>query len=132
MNVNTATAIMAILGGLLCARGYFPHVKILGGSAANNLARGLGLSALGVFPRVFWWDLTRLLLGQEWWPVVRDLMGGVAINAGFNLILLAGVYFVLRARYLIIPEDERGRYNVITAAWYPKTVGLRLLIRRDD
>lgn len=121
--VNTVLAILTLLGGALCARAFLPHVRLLGPRPVDNLARGLLICAFSAFPRTAFWDLA--------WPGLRDfLTGGAVTNAVFNGVMCVGLYFILRARWLTIPEEERGRYNLITAAFYPSNLFPRL--RRDD
>jgi hypothetical protein len=121
--VNTALAILTILGGVLCARAFLPHVRLLGPRPVDNLARGLLICAFSAFPRTAFWDLA--------WPGLRDVLtGGIATNILFNAVMVVGIYFILRARWLTIPEGDRERYNLITAAFYPSNLFPRL--RRDD
>ena len=129
--INTIIATLALLGGLLSARAFLPHVHLMGTRASDNLARGLVLSALSTFPRTFYWDVMRSFLGDKW-LFVRDAMGGVAANSIFNAILLLGIYYILRARWLTVPSAERHKYNLFTAAFYPNGIWARLSRGGDD
>ncbi len=112
---NTILALLTLLGGALCARAFLPHIRVLGPQPVDNLARGLLICALSAFPRTAFWDLA--------WPTLRDVLPmGLATNIFFNGVMLVGMYFILRARWLTIPEKHRSRYNVITAAFYPSAL----------
>lgn len=117
--LNTVMAVIVVLGGLLCARAFLPHVSVFGPRPVDNLARGLVLCAMGSFPRITYWDVAWSVFG-----LASPL--GLATNLIFNIVLLSGVYFILRARWLTIPEAERHKYNVFTAAWYPQNIVPRL------
>lgn len=121
--INTILAILALLGGGLCARAFLPHVRLFGPRPVDNLARGLLICAFSAFPRTAFWDLA--------WPALRDLLtAGIVTNILFNGVMVIGLYYILRARWLTIPEQDRPRYNLITAAFYPSNLFPRL--RRDD
>lgn len=112
---NTILALLTLLGGGLCARAFLPHVRVLGPQPVDNLARGLLICAFSAFPRTAFWDLA--------WPSLREAIPlGIEANILFNGVMLVGMYYILRARWLTIPEDTRSRYNVITAAFYPSAL----------
>ena len=121
--LNTFLAIFVLLGGLLCGRAFLPHVNVMGGRPADNLARGLMVCAFGAFPRIAYWDVF-------WGAMGVSLPGGIVTNLLFNTALLIGIYYILKARWLTIPEDERGRSNLVTAVFYPSNIFPRL--RRED
>lgn len=129
--LSTALAIIALIGGVLSARAFLPHVNVFGRSPSSNLARGLVLAAASVGPRTFYWDVMKNFLGPNW-AVVRDLMGGNTVNILFNLVLLLGIYYILKARLLTIPDEERWRYNIITAAFFPSGIWPRLTRRGEE
>lgn len=120
---NVIMACAALIGGMLCARAFLPHVHIFGPRPVDNLARGILIGTLESFPRIFYWDVI-------WTLHLFRLPTGVSTNLIFNAALLIGIFYVLRARWLTIPEAERGRYNILTAAFYPDALWPRL--RRDD
>lgn len=120
--INIIVASLALIGGILCGRAFLPHINILGKRPTEYLARGLFLCALSGFPRIAHWDVLRPVTGQIW------SMPGA--NLAFDLVMLLGIYFILKARWLTIPDDERGDYNIITAVFYPKNIMPRL--RRDS
>lgn len=121
--INAALAIIALMGGFLCARAFLPHINITGNRPVDLLARGLLACGLATFPRIAFWDVAWAILGIQS-PL------GIATNLTFNAVLLVGVYWILRARWLTIPENERPFYNIFTAAFYPSNLFPRL--RRED
>lgn len=79
------------------------------------------ICALSSFPRTAFWDLAWGLFGVS---------AKLPMNLFFNLIMLLGIYFILRARWLTIPEEDRWEYNIFTAVVYPDTLFPRL--RKED
>lgn len=129
--INAIVAILALVGGFLCARAYLPHISLLGSRPSEYLARGLVLSSLAVGPRSFYWDVMRHMLPDHF-PKLHDLLGGISINIGFNVLLVIGIYMILKARYLTIPEEERKNYSIISAVFYPTGLWPRLTKRELD
>ena len=123
--INTLVAIMALIGGLLCARAYLPHIELMGKNPSDYLARGLVLSALSIGPRSLYWDVANHLMGDGF-TQVQDALGGISINILFNLVLLWGIHSILKARYLSIPEEDRSKYTVFSAVFYPKGLWPRM------
>ena len=117
-SLNGGFALLVLAGALLCARAFVPHLRMNDYEATGALARGLILCALGTFPRVAVWDVIYGL-----WGVAPP--SGLAFNIPFHLLILAGLYYILKARWLSLPERERDRYNIITAVFYPDDVWMR-------
>lgn len=87
--------------------------------------RGFGLIALGYMLRGFYWDV--------FWQIFRyldresayswsEMVGGTAINVVFYLIVLVGVYCVLKSREAMIEEEERHRWPWWKAWMHPDTL----------
>jgi len=114
--VNLVLGVMAILGGLLAARGYLPHLSLRGPSASAYLVRGLTISSFSIFPRIFVWDVL--------WRIDKTdnfvmSVGSAPINIVMNVVLLVGIWQILYARLLTIPGAHRSQYNIFTAPGYP-------------
>ena len=123
--LNLFLAAILLCAGVLAARGFMPHLDFWGRSAAGYLARGLAICALSAFPRLFVWDVA--------WRINADLVmrvGPGPINMVVNLILLLGLWHILKARHLTIPEPHRGRYSIFTAPFYPGCVFTKARWRR--
>lgn len=121
--LNTIIAVLTLLGGVLCGRAFLPHIKILGSRPVDNLARGLLICALSAFPRTAFWDVV--------WTAFPDYVSfGIGVNLMFNGVMLIGLYYILRARWLTIPAEVRKHYNIFTAVIYPDTLFPRL--RKED
>lgn len=115
--LNMIAAIMAILLALLVARAYLPHVSLTGGEPVDNLARAFVIASTVYFTRTLHWDVIYVLQGNH--------ASNPELNLAINVAIMVAEYFALKARYLTIPAEDRGRYNVFTAAWYPKDFKIR-------
>lgn len=123
--INAMMAIVVLIGGLLCARAYLPHIDLMGSNPSDYLARGMVLSALSIGPRVLYWDVVGQLMGGSLIKI-QGALYGVPVNLLFNLVLLWGIHSILKARYLSIPEEDRSKYTVFSAVFYPNGLWARM------
>ncbi|MGR3821625.1 MAG: hypothetical protein ACU0A5_03515 [Salipiger marinus] len=129
MAMHHATALATLLIGLWAARAYIPNLLASMTPPAAHLAWGFFFVAFGAIGRSVYWSFGRVVTGDEW-PFVRDLLGGLNINMGFELCLIVGLLLILRARLLAIPEDDRPAYNLFTCVTYPEPFRLYSILRR--
>lgn len=125
----TASHVSAYLGAIVTGiLGYgFLRLSCRHSGVVGHLATGLLLMHVAVFLRTLYWDGLRNLLSAEIWARWYDLTGGTTVNLFFNLMVVGAGYHSLRALQLSIPEEVRGEYSLIGAAFYPRLRVLELL-----
>ena len=119
---------LLILAGL-AARAFIPNLYSQMTPAAGSLAWGFFWFCFGGIGRSFFWAWLRVLAGEHW-LTVRNAVGGLHANVAFDLAMIFGLYLILRARLLAIPEEERGKWNIITACTYTEPFRLKHILRR--
>jgi len=118
VEINVALSVMVWAGGLLVIRAYFPHMYLWRRpDPVSWLARGFVALNAAFIARTIYWDVI-------WWAM-GNMPGDPGVNIWLNLAVIMSQFCALKARLLSIPEAERGRFNVITCAFYPR--GLRFL-----
>lgn len=117
---------LAVVIAALVGRGLVAHLGGGRDDATNRLAAGLLLVFLAFALR-------------SGFVIARGVMGwigghSIAFNFAADLLFVWGVWNLLVLLWLLIPIEERGRWSVWTAPFYPKRwmfcVGARLRRRR--
>ncbi|WP_417261696.1 hypothetical protein [Celeribacter sp.] len=128
MSLNYFSALTAFLVLLLVARGFLPLLSMRKRDFLSYATLGIALIASATIGRAAYWDLTRLVVGPEVWAAWVDASGGVTVNVVPNIMVLAGGVALLKARFLLIPEEDRANWNLFTAAFYParKCIAVRI------
>lgn len=128
--LNEASALIALAMMALVARGFGTHLTLRGHSPVNYLMQGIFIGSIGIGARIALYDFIR--------PVMRglDILTGPGMgievqlyNAGFNAIFALAAWRILVALHASLPEHERGRYNWLTAPFYPRRINL---FRKSD
>lgn len=122
--LNAFLALISALGGILVAIAYLPHVSLFGLSPASNIVRAATLAGLAYYPRALYWDVYWFAMGYK--------VSNPLLNCAVSALIILSVYFALRARYLAIPDEERGEYNIITAIRYPNKMRFWIASRGSD
>lgn len=95
-------------------------------TALTDLIAGLFWLAASILMRGLWWDGLPSLIGRE---SFRSLYGypiyGFWPNIVFHIVVIVAAWRLLRGFWLMIPEEDRGQYGVLTAAFYPRRIQLR-------
>lgn len=132
IDFHNVTAGVLVLMSLLAGRAYLPNLLADMTPPACSLAWGFVSFSAGSVGRVVYWSFPRLVLGDDW-PRAAQALGGLNVNILFEVFMIVGVYLILRARYLAIPEEDRGDYNVFTCVTYPEPFRLaHILGRKKD
>lgn len=118
--VLMVTSILAIIGVGVLAFGYRSSL-FSDDPVTRFFAWSMALLALSVGARRLMWDVLH--------PVVLEGNDHRPINVLFNIIALAAIYAGLRARLLLIPEDERRGWRWWNAWSHPGL--LRFNIERN-
>lgn len=111
----TILALAAILWG-------FRHSINSDNPITRWFVRGFGWIAAGYMLRGFYWDVfwqTFRYLDRDRAYVWSDVVGGTAINIIFYVMVLYGIYCVLKCREAMIEEAERWRWPWYKAWMHP-------------
>ncbi len=120
IDVLTGAYLLSALGALvvtgLMAAG-FVRLAFRGRGLVGHMAIGIVTVHSAVFLRTLYRDLAPLVFDESSVLFSRGafLVVALALN---GLIAIAG-WHGLKALYLAIPEQARGRYSLLTAAMYP-------------
>ncbi|WOI58377.1 hypothetical protein [Palleronia sp. LCG004] len=98
----------------------FVRLSIRGEGLVRHLATGLLLMHLAVFTRTLYWDGIRNFMDPELWARWSNFSGGTAVNVVFNTMVIFAGYHSLKALKLAIPEEDRDRFSLLGAAFYPR------------
>lgn len=128
MSLNYISAVTAFLILALVARGFLPLLSVRQRDFLSYATLGIAMIAAATIGRAAYWDLLRLIVGAETWATWVDASGGVAVNVLPNIMVFLGGLSLLKARWLLIPEEDRANWNLFTAAFYParKCIAVRI------
>ena len=117
-DLTSATGALAALSAFLVAMG-FVRLAFADRGPMGHFAAGLLLVHLAVCLRTIYRDIVPGWFGAD--PGTEIFGPGVhaAVLLAFNAMVLVSGYHSLKALYLTIPEDKRGRYHILTAPLYP-------------
>ncbi len=118
-----ASAYLAVAATAIVGYGFvrlaFKHSGLVG-----HLAMGLLLMHTAMFVRTLYWDGLRNVVPKSAWDQWYVASNGTAVNLVFNVMVILAGYHSLKALKLAIPEEIRGQYSLLGAAFYPR---LRIL-----
>lgn len=107
--INVITAALVAVGFGLVLRAFAPMLKTSISPFGRYLMRGaMGVAAISL-ARSGYWDFTQFLLGDSW-PAFRAALGGQEFSALFNLAMLLPITDFLKARWHLIPSEERHEW----------------------
>lgn len=132
MEHNVITAVIAIVMLGMVARGYVPLLSIKMARWAVWVFVGVIILSLSTFFRQGYWDLAQYVTGARW-DDVRAALGGQRISSVFNIGVIVACYAFLKARFLLLPEDEREGWHWWNAWHHPcKTLVLPSFMKRRE
>ncbi len=118
--INVFSASLVAAGFFLVLRAFFPMFRSHIGPFGRYLMRGAMGVAVVSLARSGYWDFLQYLLGDNW-PMVRAYLGGQAASAAFNLAMLFPISDFLKARWYLIPENERHQWHWWASWAHPNT-----------
>ena len=103
----------------------------LGGTGIHHIMAGVfWIISASIFRGLFW-DILPNLMGRE---DFRTMLGSVDPstwpNIFFHVIMGVAGIRLMYGFWLMIPDEDRGSYNIFTAAFYPKKI--RMIIREKQ
>ena len=131
--LNAVASSVLVIGLVLIALGYRHSLRRVEPSAEWYFSMGKVLLALAFGIRLLFWDVIWSSLrhvDRDSAIAFSDAIGGVNSNIISITIGLASVYCSLKARQLLIREEEQKRWPWIIAWAHPSLWGLPG--RRDD
>lgn len=130
--ITIMLAILSIVGTVATVLGFRTSFREVG---EHTWWFMMGFSAFAVAYnlRSIYWDV--------FWTALRhydkniaiawsDATGGTAINILFYLMVLIGIFCVLKSRQLMIPEDERDSWPWWKGWLHPRNIGFRIRKRK--
>lgn len=106
------------------------HALSLEHNALYDIVAGIFWLASSMLLRGAWWDGLPFVMGREEFRAFYG--GGTWPNIIFHLMIVAASLRLLRGFWLMIPDDEREDYTVLTAAFYPRRIWLKLTWKGGD
>lgn len=117
-------AVIALLvagGGYLILRGFLPIVmRWHQRDAVWHMASGVFFFLGPIALRLAYWAYAPL--------EVRQMLGKSGPNVLTGVVVLYGIFLLLKLQWLIIPEHDRHRWSIFSAPWYPHEKAWRLSI----
>lgn len=120
----TATALLCLV-----MWAFRRHALSTEDTALTDLVAGIFWLAAAIVLRAAWWDGVQAVLGREAFRALYG--GGTWPNMVFHCIVIVASWRLLRGFWLMIPPEDRGHYQVLTAAFYPQRIRLRFS-RKDS
>lgn len=112
-----ATSLISIFGVTLLAYGY--RASLFSPDPATRwFSRSMALLAVAIFTRRLAWDIVH--------PVVTGEVDQRPLNIVINAVTIVGIYCGLRARLMLIPDDERRGWHWWSAWSHPSLWQLRV------
>ncbi|WP_273280963.1 hypothetical protein [Pseudooceanicola atlanticus] len=120
---NFLTSIPSVLILALVARGFVPFSVQAATPELKLFSRGM-LWMIGTFMlRTAYWGTVRgtvIAIDPDAWRAWSEVVNGPDhVNAAFNIGFTIGGIYLLRGFLEMIPDDERHRWSVLTAPFYP-------------
>lgn len=124
LDPNKITGLIALCMSTLTAYAYWPYVWRAVSIPVGRMAAGVFAFVSIMACRLLWWDViaTNLSEAQRVYVRTADWLGitpWVWINTSFNTLWIIACYVVLSSIYMSIPAQERPKWHVLTAPFYP-------------
>ncbi|KEP67813.1 hypothetical protein DL1_19615 [Thioclava dalianensis] len=115
-----ALSIFQVAGLALVARGFWPMLQNSTDRRVYHMSWGVTMMVIAISFRSAYWDILPVLCGG-FWPAGGPF-GRAAPNLVFGTMVLISLYHKLSLLREMIPENERGRYSLLSAPFYPKHI----------
>lgn len=115
-----ALSIFQVAGLLLVARGFWPMLTSSSDRRVHHMAWAVAAMVTAIALRTSYWDVLPILMGRDWHP--GGPFGRGVPNTAFGALVMLSVYHKLALLREMIPAEERARYSLISAPFYPKKI----------
>ena len=129
MTVNFFTSLLVVAMMAAVFIGFARIWDSAGSPVIRNLSKGVMTVCLTLVARSSYWDVTQRVLGDAW-PAVSAALGGQQFSTVFNLGAILAAYFFLRAKWWLIPDEERSEWHWYSAWLYPPRRSLHLKVEK--
>jgi hypothetical protein len=114
IEINQMTGIPAVLLGTLVMVAFRHYSYRTGGQATAHLGAAI------------FWMAFQFVARSVWWDVFNGFGLGNPSNVVWNAFAAYAAYRALRGMTLLIPEEDQGKYNIFTVAFYPRRLWRRM------
>ena len=120
---NFITSGPAVLILALVARGFIPFSTRAGTEELRLFSLGM-LWMIGTFMlRTAYWGAVRstvISINPGLWRYWSEIVSGPDhVNAFFNIGFMIGGFYILRGFHVMLPAEERGKWSILSAPFYP-------------
>ena len=103
----------------------------LGGTGIHHIMSGVFWIISAAIFRGLFWDMLPNLMGHEGFLLMLGTINpSTWPNIFFHVIMGIGGLRLMYGFWMMIPDEDRGHYNIFTAAFYPKKI--RMMIREKS
>ena len=103
----------------------------LGGTGVHHIMAGVFWIISAAIFRGLFWDILPSMMGQEkFYAMIGQINPSTWPNIFFHVMMAVAGIRLMYGFWLMIPDEDRGSYNIFTAAFYPKK--LRMIIREKQ
>ena len=103
----------------------------LGGTAIHHIMAGVFWIISAAILRGLFWDILPSFMGKhEFYLMIDSIHPSTWPNIFFHIMMGVAGIRLMYGFWLMIPDEDRGAYNIFTAAFYPKK--LRMIIREKQ
>ena len=100
----------------------------IGGSGVHHIMAGVFWIITASLVRGFFWDIGPVIVSREvFYQFTGMFYPNTWPNIFFHMIQLVAGIRLMYGFWLMLPEEDRKDYNIITAAFYPKK--LRMIVK---
>ncbi len=121
--MTALSAMAATLMLVLVIYGFRRYIKRPRIAPIDFIATGIWVMALAKMIRIFWWDVVPYIF----LPTLTDFrVKQHEVNWFFNILVVIACWYMLKGIYIMVDAKEPGKYNVLTAVFYPKRLRMWL------
>ena len=118
--VAAALSVLQVAGLILVGRGFWPMLRNSDSRQVYHMAWGVVVMVAAISARTIYWDILPVLLQGAW--VDGGPLGRSVPNIVFGVMILVSLWHKLRLLLVMIPEEDRGRYSMLSAPFYPRSI----------
>ena len=124
--VESVISTVALVAAVVLIWGMVPVIRQESRSASRNLMIGVIICLLSSVIHIVWFGAAQFIMGHLLpgvWSDMTKFAGAQTPHLIFGLSFLVALFFFYRFTWFLIPESERGRYNLLTSPLWPRHVG---------
>lgn len=127
--ITALSALAATLMLALVIYGFRRYIKRPRTAPIDYIATGIWMMAVAKLLRLLWWDI----VPHTFLPSLTEFrVAQHEVNWVFDVIVVIACWYMLKGIYIMVEAKEPGKYNVLTAVFYPKRLRMWLISRPDE